>query len=222
MDVDPAASMRCWEVDIELDRWTYTIPALPAADWWTAIRGGRITDLTDLISEKPDPRQPKRPLLDDLIPELEPGELTTALNDAIEEACGRSMHAAVVLVSVAADQWPSIGGAIAKAGFRWDVQPIGAALDLVYFIVASALEEKKREEFDALLENESLTAGKPTERQRAKAVAEFEEIAGPRPTSGARSQSTGAPSGSERTRTRRRPRPPRPGAPSPAPTSPPG
>lgn len=220
MDVDPLASMRCWAIDVELAGWTYTIPPRPAADWWPALETGSTASVIDLIDGFPDSAHPRRPDLNDLILELPAGELTTALTDAVETATGRSLHASAVLAASAREYWPAIGGAIAKTGFRWDQQSIAAALDLIYLTFASSMDEKRLEEFDRLLENESLSAGKPTERQRAKASGEFEQLAGPRPTGGARS--TGERSGNARPRTRRQPRQPRQADQSLAPTPPPG
>lgn len=209
MDVDPLASMRCWAIEIELGGRTYDVPALSAVDWWPVLGDANPLAVLDIIeSSDLDERL--------LTGELEHGEMIDALREAVEEASGRSFHAAVILVMTANSQWPVINGHLVQRGFRWEGQPLGAALDAVYAVVTTALDEKKRGEFLAILENENLTSGKPTKRQREKLTNEFEAMAGPRPTGGVKS--TGGPSGSGRPRTRPRLQPPRPAAQSGAPT----
>ena len=41
MIIDPIASLRCWEIEVEIGGQEYTIPALPAADWWAALLDDR-------------------------------------------------------------------------------------------------------------------------------------------------------------------------------------
>jgi hypothetical protein len=140
---------------------------------------------------------------------IEAGELSSVLLEAIEEATGRPFQVAYALAMVAQLQWPMINGLMVQHGFRWDQQPIGAALDAIYQIVVSMLAEEPRKKFLALLDKPP--PGHRGERSREKVMTEFETIAGPRPTGGVKS--TGAPSDSARPRTRIRPRPPRQPAP---------
>lgn len=220
MDVDPAASMRCWDIGVELGGLDYVIPAQPAADWWPVLLAADPLVLLDIIQSTDQ----SVPDIGDRILDgsLAQDDYLPALTEALEEAAGRSFHAAYVLATVANTGWPVVGGQLAQRGFRWDVMPLGAALDAIYAVVLPLIPEKSedgkrrpRDEFLAMLDNESLTNGKPTERQRTKITNEFEALAGPMPTSGVRS--TGAPSGSARSKTRSRPRPPRQDAPSRAP-----
>lgn len=216
MDVDPLASMRCWAVEIELGGRVYEIPALPAVEWWPVLVSGDIGQVLDFIESSPDdPRN-----VDDLLLSgaFTAEELTQALTDAIEETAGRSLHAAIVLATVANGQWPAIGGALAQAGFRWDEQPLGAALDAIYAAVTERLNKEALDKFLALLDNEALTRGKPTARQRAKVRDEFEVMAGPRPTTGV--VATDELSGSGRPRTRPRLQPRRQGGRSASPRTP--
>jgi hypothetical protein len=220
VEVDPLASMRCWALELELGGRTFDVPALPAADWWPVLVSGDLSQILDfVVSTSGD--------LDEMLlaGEVTQDQLSQALTDAVEETAGRPLHAARVLASLAAMHWVTINGEMAKHGFRWEVMPLGAALDAIYLIAVNGIPEKSedgkrrpRDEFLALLENEALTSGKPTPRQRAKLVDEFEGMAGPRPTAGVRS--TGELSGSGRPKTRTRPRPPRQADPSREPTPP--
>lgn len=216
MEVDPLASMRCWPLEISLAGRMFDIPALSAIEWWPILVSGDLLGVLDLIVSTPDDPFD----LDDLLltGNLSQGDLGEAITDALETAAGRSFHAAMVLAVVAREHWASINGALVRRGFRWEDQPLGAALDAIYAEVTGRLDKEPLEKFLAVLENESLTAGKPTARQRAGLASEFESLAGARPTGGVRS--TGAPSDSERPRTRTRPRPPRPADPSSGPIAP--
>lgn len=207
VDVDPAASMRCWAIEIELGGRVFEIPALPAVDWWPVVSELDLTLILDFIVSTPD--DPNN--LDDLLlaGAFTAEELTTALTDAFEEAAGRSLHVAFVLATVAKTGWPTVNGPMVTAGFRWDEQPLGAALDALYAAITDRLEKDPLAKFLALLDNEALTSGKPSKRQRAKIVDEFEAMAGPRPKTGV--VATGERSGSERPRTRPRPQPRRQG-----------
>lgn len=216
MDVDPLASMRCWAIGIELGGREFEIPALPAVDWWPVLASGDLGLILDFIVSTPDDPGNVDELL--LSGALTAEELGQALTDTIEEAAGRSLHAAIVLATVANAQWAAIGGELAQTGFRWDEQPLGAALDAIYATITAWLEKDDLAKFLALLENEGLTKGKPSARQRARVEAEFESMAGPRPTTGV--VATSERSGSERPRTRPRPQPRRQGGRSAAPRPP--
>jgi hypothetical protein len=202
--------MRCWAIELELGGRTFDVPALPAADWWPVLVSGDLGQILDFVVSSPD--DPAN--LDDLLltGRIDPGDLGEALTDAIETTAGRSLHSALVLAYVARTQWSSINGAMVTRGFRWDVQPLGAALDAIYAEVTSRLNKDDLTSFLATLENEALTKGGRKAKVSEKVVSEFEGLAGPRPTSGVKS--TGAPSDNARPRTRTRPRPPRQGGPS--------
>lgn len=216
MDVDPLASMRCWVIGIELGGREYEIPALPAVEWWPVLSSGDLNQILDFIVSTPD--DPFN--LDDVLLEggLSGEDLGEALVDAIEEAAGRSFHVSFVLATVANAQWAGINGTLAQTGFRWDEQPLGAALDAIYAIITSRLEKDNLDKFLAVLANETLTSGKRRGRNREKVLSEFEAMAGPRPTAGA--VATGEPSDSERPRTRPRPQPRRQGGRSASPRPP--
>jgi hypothetical protein len=208
MEVDPLASMRCWPIEVELGGRVFDIPALAAVDWWPVLTSGDLADVLDFVVSSPG----SDVSLDDLILEgaLNPGDFRQSLVDAVETAAGRSLHVATVLAVVAGTSWASINGALIRRGFRWEDQPLGAALDAVYAEITSRLDKDDLAKFEALLENESLTQPGGKRKPAERVVNEFESMAGPKPTAGV--VSTGAPSGGARPRTRPRPRPPRPAA----------
>lgn len=194
--------MRCRAIPVELEGREFEIPALPAVDWWPVILNP--PSLLEILGPSKNDRTAD---LDDMLlsGEVTSAALGEAVADAIKKATGRSVHAALMLAIVANIKWPVIGGQLARDGFRWDVAPIGAALDAIYAIVVGNLDEKPRAKFLALLENDALTGRKRAPSQHE--VDEFEAMAGPRPAPAPLpGKATGAPSGSPRPRTRTRPR----------------
>lgn len=212
MDVDPLASMRCWGLTVELGGRDWEIPALPAVDWWPILVEAEPTRILDLLVSSSD--------LDALLLDgtVSGAELRVALTDVIEEATGRSFHVAFVLATVAAMHWPAIGGQLAQRGFRWDVQPIGAALDAVYVAIVGGMDKEGLDKFEAILENEALTQPGKKRAPSARVIAEFESMAGPRPAPAPPGQSSAEPSGSEPPRTPTPRQPPRQDGRSAAPT----
>lgn len=204
MEVDPLASMRCWAIEIQLGGRTFEVPALPAVDWWPVLISGDLGQVLDFILSDPDDPSNIDELL--LSGTLTREELAEALTDAVEEAAGRSFHAALVIATVAVNHWGVINGTLAQCGFRWDEQPLGAALDAIYAVVVGRLDKEALDKFMAVLDNEALTSGARREKNQDKAVADFEALAGPRPTSGVVASGEQSGSGPPRTRPRSRPR----------------
>lgn len=206
MDVDSIASMRCWALTVELGGRDFDIPPLPAVDWWPVLTSGTAEVFLDLL------RSDSGSDLDEMLlsGQITGDELSSVMSDTIEEATGRSLHVAFVLATVATSQWPVVGGALAQAGFRWDVMPIGAALDAVHSVILAGLSEENARKFQELLENETISRPGKKRGPSDRVVSEFESMAGPRPAPApVPGTATAAPSGSQRTRTRTRPRPPR-------------
>lgn len=209
MKVDPLASMRCWAIDVELKGRVYEIPALPAADWWPVLVDGDVAMVLDLLMSGSDDELADRVLAGEVAHE----DITGALTEAIEEAAGRSLHVATTLALAAWQTWTPVNGYLAQRGFRWDQMPLGAALDAVHAVLMELLNDEGREKFTKLLENE------PGRRDREKMAADFETLAGPKPTAGVRSN--GERSVGARPKTRQRPRPSHQADPPGSPTAPP-
>lgn len=202
MDVDPLASMRCWAITTRIGGREFEIPALPAVDWWPVLVSADHTEILDILESSSSVLVDTMLLAGDITLK----DLGETLTEVIEEVTGRSAYAATALAIAASTRWDIIGGQIARTGFRWETQPIGAALDLIYLTILEGLEKEPREKFLAMLDN----AGKPSERRNEKVAAEFEAMAGPRPApTSVPGKSSAAPSGGARPRTRTRPRPPR-------------
>jgi hypothetical protein len=194
--------MRCWAITVEIGGREFEIPALPAADWWPVITDATAMALVDILKSSAD--------LDAMLLDgrTDAAELTEVTMDAIGEATGRTFHAAFVLVTVAGMHWPVIGGILAQKGFRWDIMPIGAALDAVYAIVAGNMkDDAARDKFDLLLDNDTLTKPGKKREPSKRVLTEFEGMAGPMPAPAPLpGKSSAEPSESPRPRTRTRPR----------------
>jgi hypothetical protein len=176
VEVDPLASMRCWAVTVELGGQEFEIPALPAADWWPVLVEADPGAVLDLLKSNPEE-------LDLLLlsGQVSSKELGATLMEAVEEATGRSFHVGFVLATVASQHWPVVGGQLALKGFRWDVMPIGAALDAIHSLIVAGMTEDNLVKFEALLDNEALTQPGKKRSPSARVMTEFETMAGPRP-----------------------------------------
>ena len=212
MEVDPAASVRIWALELDLGGRTFDVPPLAASDWFPVLLSGNPLLVLKMIEDGPEDE------LDDLLlsGQLGSNELVEALIVAVEQAAGRSFHAAFVLAQVAALQWASVSGLLAERGFRWDEAPLGAALDAIYTIVVKHLDKDALARFERLLETPTTTpGGRRRQVNRDKAMADFEALAGPKPEG---VTATAGRSGNERSKTRLRSQQPRQGGPSRAPT----
>lgn len=205
MKVDPIAGMRCWAVDVTVGDTVVTIPPLPAVDWWPLLADG--AGASTMIGLLPDSDRFDEELL---AGRIDGEELASAFLEAVQEVSGRTLAEAQVIAGVAEAGWMWIGGALAQRGFRWDVMPLGAALDAVHALVLERLSDEDRKKYEQLLAQAA-----PEKLDRGRAISEFEAAAGPRP------QATAAPSGDTPPRTRTPSRPPRPRAPRAAPMPPP-
>lgn len=208
MNVDPAASMRIWELEIDLGGRTFEVPALPASGWFPVLLEGNPLLVLDMIEGED---------LDDLLlsGQVDQDELVETLLVAIEQAAGREFHAAFVLAQVAAVQWAAISGALTERGFQWDKAPLGAALDAIYTIVMKGLDKDGLARFQALLDNPSGVLARRRPGRQDKALENFASVAGPKPDGGVRATAERSGSARPKTRPRFQPRPQ--GAPSRAP-----
>mgnify|MGYP003295982793 CR=1 FL=1 len=149
--------------------------------------------------------------VDDLIlnGEVNATQLVETLILAVEQAAGRSFQAAFVLAQVARSQWPRVNGTLSERGFRWEESSLGAALDAIHEVVTRHLKREDMVKFNALLDAPLKLGGlHRRSAARAKAMSEFEAMAGPKPVG---VPATDSPSGSARPRTRRQRQPPRQG-----------
>lgn len=217
MTVDPVASLRIWAVELELAGRVFQIPPLPAADWLPVLIEGDLFAIMEMVPDSSN--------VDELIlsGEVTAEQLTTALTAVIEQVTGRPLHAAIITAQLTQHMWPVIGGELAVSGFRWDQQPIGAALDAIRYVVIRSLARSK-ETLDTAKKIEAMIDKEVSTIDRSKALDDFETMAGPRPTGAvpAGVPATGGRSAGNTPRSRPRRGLPRPAGRSPVPTTRPG
>jgi hypothetical protein len=202
VDVDPAASLRCWELEIDLGGRTFAVPALPASEWLPVLLAGDPLMVLDMVVSEEDGQS-----VDDLIlaGQVKADELTEALISAIEQSAGRPFQAAYVLAQVARMHWPVIAGQLAQRGFRWEEEPLGAALDAIYSLATAGMKDEDRVKFLALLDQPM--PGTKRKGSTAQALDSFETLAGPKPTGGVRATAELSGSGLPRSQPRHQPHP---------------
>jgi hypothetical protein len=223
VNVDPLASLKCWAIEVTVGGRDWTIPAAPAAAWWPILADLDPMSVIDMIDD---------PGLSDhlLDAEVDPGEIGEVMIEAIEAAAGRSFMAASIIAGIVNSHWASINGQLIRDGVRWEELPLGAVLDAAHALLLERFGEQKNEKTQRLYRDEYLAAletplpgTEGSDAAREQALADFEALAGPRPTGRVAPQtlSTGAPSGDTPPRTRTPSRPPRRPARSAAPIEPP-
>jgi hypothetical protein len=203
--VDPAASMRIWAIELDLGGRTFTVPALPAAGWFPVLLEANPLLILEMIEDGPG-----NDALDAMIlsGQLGAEEMVETLTLAVEQAAGRTYHAALVLAQIAALRWADVAGILAERGFSWEERPLGAALDAIYAVVCQRMDKDALAKFQQLLDNPMTTkGGRRRKASREQAMSDFAAMAGPPPFGGVRA--TGERSGSERPRTQTRLQQPR-------------
>lgn len=138
-----AASLRPCEIDVELGGETFTVPALPAADWLMAIIGEPGAVLPGLLSDE-DQRVVYKMIVRG---RLNPDEINKAWRDLLAAATGRTWWSASRLCMSASDPeaWPTVHGKLLTSGIDMDVVSIGALCNAIYFmILTSSKDDEER------------------------------------------------------------------------------
>lgn len=141
MDVDPAATLRCWAVEVELAGRTWTIAARPAADWLLAAIGPWSDIVPGLVDDPDDD-------LDDLIADGTVGsdELRQAAQDALTATAGLKWWTAEHLARVAVTTW--LAGEVLLSGVDPAAAPFGAYLAAAYRAATRHMTKEDRLKFD--------------------------------------------------------------------------
>lgn len=146
MAADALAALRIWALDVELGGHTFTVPALPAADWFIAI----------LDEDNPLPLIPG--LLDDdgeeqvmdmlLAGEIDTDLVITRTRELLSAAAGRPWWEADRLIRSSAESWHIIGGELTRLGVELDKVSLASALNAIYVICVRTMDEQERNKFD--------------------------------------------------------------------------
>ena len=146
MAADALAALRIWALDVELGGETFTVPALPAADWFLAI----------LDEETPLPLIPglmdgeaEARITDLLLDEVITAELiVTRSRELLTAAAGRPWWEADRLIRSSGGSWHIIGGELTRLGVNLDEVSLAAALNAIYVVCVRTMDEKERNKFD--------------------------------------------------------------------------
>lgn len=138
--MDVASSLAPCEIDVELADTIFTVPALPAIDWLTAILSPEPGSVLPGLLSVQDQRAIYRMILRG---RLEPEEVNRAWRDLMAAATGRSWWTAARLVKSGTDPeaWPQVQGRMLDAGIDLEVVSIGALCNWLFFLLMSSAKD---------------------------------------------------------------------------------
>lgn len=143
--MDVLAALKCWPITFELAGLEFTIPPVPASEWFLAILGEK--PLPIIPGMLPDDQEEE---IADMITYGELGlrEVVEASRDALEVASGWRWWEADRLIRSAAAQWKTVGGELTRAGVDLNDWPLGAVLNTLYTLAVRGLNEQQRQQLD--------------------------------------------------------------------------
>lgn len=151
VDVDPLASLRGWELEVELGGDTYQVMPRMAGHW-----------LAILVQNPMDPAEilpgmvaeDQQETLEDalLTGVVAANEVREAALEVIADASGRPWWWTLRLVQAAVGSWAVVHGSLVAAGVRLADIPLGAAVDAIYVTCMARMDKEHREAFDRDLE----------------------------------------------------------------------
>lgn len=146
--MDALAALRRWPVTVELGGREYTIPPLPASEWFAAVLDGSSLAIVPGLLRERDREQ-----VDDLLAAgaISLEDIAAVANDALEAASGWRWWEAGRLIYGAAEEWEAVGGELALRGVDMERVSLGTALAAIYRLVTRDLKEEKLHEFDLRL-----------------------------------------------------------------------
>lgn len=143
--MDPLAALKCWPITVELGGLEFTIPPVPAAEWFLAILGGQpLPIVPGLLTPE------EQEVVSDLIVfgRVDLREVVTASREALELASGWRWWEADRLIRSAGAQWKLLGGDLTRSGVDLNVLPLGAVLNALYSMAVKGMNEQKRQALD--------------------------------------------------------------------------
>lgn len=147
MRIDPAATLRCWAVDVDLAGLTVTVPPLPAGPWLLAMLEGTSTAVIPGM------------LADDAAGEVDDlllggallwADLERAALDAVEAVSGTRWWTAYRLAHAATAT--ALGGELVSRGVDPERVPLGAYLLAAHRLGVRNMEDPKRRQWERELD----------------------------------------------------------------------
>lgn len=146
MAADALAALKIWALDVELGGETFTVPALPAADWFIAIldEDALLPLVPGLMGEEAEERV--NDLLLDCV--ITPDDVIKRSRELLTATAGRPWWEADRLIRGSAASWHIIGGELTRLGVDLHAVSLAAALNAVYVVCVRTMDEKERNKFD--------------------------------------------------------------------------
>lgn len=143
---DALAALRIWSHDVDLGGETFTVPPLPAVEWFIAILDEE-TPLP-LIPGLMDSEAEER--ITDMLwhEEITPQDITTRCRELLTAVAGRPWWEADRLIRSSAASWQIIGGELTRLGVDLTRVSLAAALNAIYVVCVRTMDEKERNKFD--------------------------------------------------------------------------
>jgi hypothetical protein len=143
--MDALAALKCWPVVVEVGGREYTIPAVPAAEWFLSILGDKPLPIVPGML----PTEQEDELADRIAyGDVELREVVQVSREALEVASGWRWWEADRLIRSAGEQWKVVGGKLAQAGVDLHREPLGAVLNTIYTLAVANLDEQARQKLD--------------------------------------------------------------------------
>lgn len=149
--VDPLASLRDWELEVDVAGRTYRLLPRSAAEWLAVLVENPLDEaaiLPGMLAE-----QDQSELEDALLSgQVSAGELRNTVLEVIGLASGRDWWWTLRLVQTMVGSWLLVHGSLVAAGVDLSKMSLGAALDAVYVTCATRMDKERRQMFDRELE----------------------------------------------------------------------
>lgn len=169
MNIEAAAILRCWRIDVDVGNAVYTIPALPAVHWLQAILEGSHFDVVPGLLRDEDGAD----IDDQLIAgTLDHEEIRAAARAAITAASGMKWWTAQRLAYASLSTW--VGGELLLRGVDPERVSLGGYLAAAYRAVTRTADEKQRLRIDSDLERPPLGVSPEEWFDEDEAAARFE------------------------------------------------
>ena len=135
------ASLRQFDIEVDLAGRTWVVPAAPAADWFEAVpSNGACPGVPGLLTT--DDEEQVIDLV--LAGEVTHAELERVNHDALTAASGWNWWEAERLIVSIAYDWKVVGGVLLQHGIRLADEPLGAVLAATYSLATAGLNKEDR------------------------------------------------------------------------------
>jgi hypothetical protein len=147
---DPVWSLRPWPVEVEVAGESYTIPAMPAADWLALLMEPRLRPdhIFPGLLDGPGQAEIEEAVHDGL---MDVEEYLNLGLEVLSQVTGRPWWVSLRLISVARNGWDAVGGELVRKADA-DRLSIAGWIDVAYHVIIQAMEDNKRPMFLLKLE----------------------------------------------------------------------